>query len=89
MCIRDRCVRGVRNPAAALTRHGDAHTIVQWRQVAGTFIENPMTQHASGTFEVKMQPLGEGDVAAGSSLGRMSLDKQFSGDLQALSLIHI
>ncbi len=43
-----------------------------------------MTQHASGTFEVKMQPLGEGDVAAGSSLGRMSLDKQFSGDLQAI-----
>jgi len=67
-----------------LTRHGDAHTIVQWRQVAGTFIENPMIQHASGTFEVKMQPLGEGDVAAGSSLGRMSLDKQFSGDLQAM-----
>jgi hypothetical protein len=43
-----------------------------------------MTQRASGTFEVKMQPLGEGDVAAGSSLGRMSLDKQFSGDLQAV-----
>lgn len=43
-----------------------------------------MTQRASGTFEVKLQPLGEGDVAAGSSLGRMSLDKQFIGDLQAV-----
>jgi hypothetical protein len=39
---------------------------------------------ATGTFEVQMQPQGPGDVAAGSSLGRMSLDKQFSGDLQAI-----
>ena len=39
---------------------------------------------ATGTFEVQMQPQGEGDVAPGASLGRMSLDKQFSGDLQAL-----
>lgn len=42
-----------------------------------------MTRRATGTFEVKMQPQGEGDVAAGSSLGRMSLDKQFTGDLAA------
>ena len=39
---------------------------------------------ATGTFEVQMQPQGEGDVASGASLGRMSLDKQFSGDLQAI-----
>jgi hypothetical protein len=43
-----------------------------------------MTQHATGTFEVKMQPQGEGDVAAGSSLCRMSLDKRFSGGLEAI-----
>lgn len=42
-----------------------------------------MTRKATGTFEVKMQPQGEGNVAQGSSLARMSLDKQFSGDLQA------
>ena len=42
-----------------------------------------MKQQATGTFEVKMQPQGDGDVAAGSSLGRMSLDKRFSGDLEA------
>lgn len=42
-----------------------------------------MTQHATGTFEVQMQPQGDGDVAEGSSLGRMSLDKRFSGDLEA------
>ncbi len=39
---------------------------------------------ATGTFEVQMQPQGAGDVAEGSSLGRMSLDKQFSGGLQAI-----
>ena len=39
---------------------------------------------ATGTFEVQMQPQGEGDIAPGASLGRMSLDKQFSGDLQAI-----
>lgn len=38
---------------------------------------------ATGTFQVQMQPQGEGDIAHGASLGRMSLDKQFSGDLQA------
>ena len=74
----------MRSPIPALTRHGDAHTIVQWRPLAAGIVEKHMTQRASGTFEVKMQPLGEGDVAAGSSLGRMSLDKQFSGDLQAI-----
>lgn len=42
-----------------------------------------MIQHATGTFEVKMQPQGEGDIAEGSSLGRLSLEKQFNGDLQA------
>jgi hypothetical protein len=42
-----------------------------------------MTRQATGTFEVKMQPQGDGDVAEGSCLGRMSLDKRFSGDLEA------
>ena len=43
-----------------------------------------MTYKATGNFEVKMQPQGDGNIAEGSSLGRMSLDKQFSGDLQAV-----
>ncbi|WP_043291426.1 DUF3224 domain-containing protein [Pseudoxanthomonas spadix] len=39
--------------------------------------------HATGTFEVKIQPQGEVGPAGsdGNSLGRMSLDKTFSGDL--------
>lgn len=43
-----------------------------------------MTRNATGTFEVDMKPQGEGDAAEGSSLGRMSLDKRFSGDLEAI-----
>jgi hypothetical protein len=43
-----------------------------------------MTTQASGTFEVKMNPLSE-DKADGASLGRLSLDKQFQGDLAATS----
>jgi hypothetical protein len=41
--------------------------------------------HASGTFEVKLNPLLTHDGAEGSSLGRMSIDKQFRGDLDATS----
>ncbi len=41
--------------------------------------------HASGAFEVKLEPQGSGDKAEGSTLGRMSIDKQFHGDLEATS----
>jgi hypothetical protein len=40
-------------------------------------------QQASGRFEVTMQPRGEGDPGQSCTLARMSLDKQFHGDLQA------
>ena len=35
-----------------------------------------MTTHASGSFEVTITPQAQ-DAAEGSSLGRMSIDKQF------------
>jgi len=41
-----------------------------------------MATHATGTFEVKLDPQAE-DKAEGSSLGRTSIDKQFHGDLEA------
>jgi hypothetical protein len=41
-----------------------------------------MTTHASGSFEVQINPQAE-DKAEGSTLGRMSLDKQFRGGLEA------
>jgi hypothetical protein len=42
-----------------------------------------MTTHATGTFEVKLSPQGQDDKAEGSSLGNMTIDKQFHGDLEA------
>lgn len=43
-----------------------------------------MTQRATGAFEVTMKPQSTPEQSAGASLGRMSLDKQFSGDLVAV-----
>ena len=40
---------------------------------------------ATGTFEVKLNPQKLADGAADSTLGRMSIDKQFHGDLEAVS----
>lgn len=45
-----------------------------------------MTQHATGTFQVQLQPQGDAEVVEGVGLGRMRLEKQFSGDLQATSI---
>ena len=42
-----------------------------------------MTVHARGTFDVDLKPL-EGDPAF-AALGRLSIDKQFHGDLEATS----
>jgi len=36
---------------------------------------------AKGTFAVRMAPQGDGDSGAGVTMGRMSLDKDFAGDL--------
>ncbi len=44
-----------------------------------------MVMHATGEFEVQLAPLGTDDKADGSTLGRMSIDKQFHGDLEGVS----
>lgn len=44
-----------------------------------------MTAHARGTFDVHLTPQAMGDSATGVTLGRMSLEKQFHGDLVATS----
>jgi hypothetical protein len=41
-----------------------------------------MATHAVGEFDVKMTPLALNDEAADATLGRMSIDKQYYGDLQ-------
>jgi hypothetical protein len=40
---------------------------------------------ATGTFEVKLDPQPAGDPAADSTLGRMTIAKQFHGELEAAS----
>jgi len=56
--------------------------------VAGAFTQNKpkqgkvMTNRASGTFEVKLNPQEQG---ADMPVGRMSIDKQFQGDLVGTS----
>jgi hypothetical protein len=47
--------------------------------------ERSVTSRASGTFEVKLNPLPTYDSADGGTLGRMSIDKQFRGTLDATS----
>jgi uncharacterized protein DUF3224 len=42
-----------------------------------------VTTRASGPFDVKLNPLDKYDTAAGSLLSRLSLDKQYRGDLEA------
>lgn len=43
------------------------------------------TSHAKGPFEVKLQPVGEPDKGHGSTIGRMTIEKQFHGELEATS----
>jgi Protein of unknown function (DUF3224) len=48
--------------------------------------ENGAMHHVSGSFEVKIEPQNADNAPARESgLGRMSIDKQFHGDLEATS----
>jgi len=44
-----------------------------------------MKTHASGPFDVKLNPQSSEEDADGTGLGRLSIDKQFHGDLEATS----
>jgi hypothetical protein len=44
-----------------------------------------MTTRATGSFDVTLAPLTLDDKAADATLGRMSIDKKFFGDLEATS----
>ena len=43
--------------------------------------ETPVTNHVAGPFDVKITPLD--DKSADTTLGRMTIDKQYHGDLDA------
>ena len=44
-----------------------------------------MTTHARGTFDVKLNSQSSEEDTDGTGLGRLSIDKQFHGDLEATS----
>jgi Protein of unknown function (DUF3224) len=46
---------------------------------------NAMSAHATGTFEVNLVPQALANEDAGPLMGRLSINKTFSGDLQATS----
>src|SRR4051795_3829128 len=45
--------------------------------------EKTMTKHATGPFDVKVNPLPLAGPSEDATLGRMSIEKQFHGDLEA------
>lgn len=47
--------------------------------------EKTVTTVAHGTFDVKMKPLPSDEIAAAALIGRMSIDKQFHGDIEGSS----
>ena len=52
---------------------------------SGAQKEKAVPVHATGGFEVKITPETLADKSADATLGRMSLDKQFHGDLEGTS----
>ena len=51
--------------------------------------EASVTTRASGTFEVKVTPHTPADKSTGAAIGRMSIDKQFQGDLKGTSKVEM
>ena len=52
---------------------------------SGARKEAAVATHASGTFEVKLAPQAAEDQVGDPTVGRMAIDKQFHGDLEATS----
>jgi hypothetical protein len=71
----------------AVIAFGLSMIVVSWPctqpLIAAAFQKGPAMSHASGTFEVKLVP--QTDDKGDASLGRMTIDKQFHGDLEGTS----
>jgi hypothetical protein len=65
-----------------------SNAIVSWTCTnphnAAAFQKEPAMNHASGTFVVKLVPQKD-DKNGDAALGRMTIDKQFHGDLEGTS----
>jgi hypothetical protein len=53
------------------------------KMVPSTLIGEPIVNKAAGTFDVKLNSLPPYNTSADAKLARMSIDKQFRGDLEA------
>ena len=63
------------------TISGRAQTPARQTERKGAAVDT----HASGTFEVKTQPLPADEKVEGVTVGRVSIDKQFHGDIEGTS----
>ncbi len=61
--------------------HSIAGLVLCLAATAGTHQKGP-AMHAKGTFTVKVAPVGDADKAEGSTMGRMTIEKRLSGDLE-------
>ena len=69
---------------------GVGYAQTQGPSAAPSTIQNGVAMaHATGSFEVKLTPQPPEDKADGSTLGRMSGDKQFHGDLEGTSKVQM
>jgi hypothetical protein len=69
---------------ATLTFMG-GHAVCSQSNQAPETQENRVNLQAKGTFEVKVTPAPSEEKTQGAAIGRMYLDKQFHGDLEATS----
>lgn len=70
---------------AALTRALPAHAQPRIAPIAQPEPEPVVTTLATGTFDVKLAPQPEQAEGGGTAIGRMTIDKQFHGDLEGTS----
>ena len=72
---------------ATLSTHASTHaqTSAQTNPKSTPPKKAVMSLHATGPFEVKIDPQPPDEKGGGPAIGRMLLDKQFHGDLEATS----
>jgi len=69
-----------------LGTHAKAYAQTHSTSANTTPKDSTMTHHASGTFEVKLTPQPPDSATPNAVVGRMSIDKQFQGDLEGTSV---
>jgi uncharacterized protein DUF3224 len=58
-------------------------SLLLFPQSSDTPKEKTLSAHATGAFDVKISPLTLSDQSADPKLGRMAIEKQYHGDLEA------